>query len=454
MKVQILVGAMLLFPFEVLLGQDAAPRTSRITGIVVDSVRGVGLQGAEVMVSGLPSIVATDSLGRFVIEGLAPGTYEVGVFHPVIEALGLTLTTKPFVLGRDSTGIANLAIPSARTLAHRYCGTESIQSGPATVAGRVRDPDTDKPVPGATVSLAWVDIAVSRGKRLVQTPHELHTETDSSGFFKFCGLPDDLDGTVQASQSGVSTGEVAVTTAGNPLTFENLAIAPPRPVPSTGVVRGIVVSLDDKPLARARVEVRPTSVAYVTADDGTFSIGVVPTGTQQIVVRHVGFAPVGVSVNVTSRQPTELRVTLGPSVNVMDPVVVTARQNYALEKQGFFKRQRAGWGKYFTSDDIKNSHAHVVTDILRDLPGLRVRRSIGGTVVQSGNRLYGSGGGCTQLYVDGTEWRVRFPGDLDGFVSMRDVAGIEVYRAGSAPAQFRGFDQCVVIVVWTSIRQR
>jgi len=70
----ILAGAMLLFPFEAFLGQDAPARTSRITGIVVDSIRGVGLEGAEVMVSGLSATFVTDSLGRFVIEGLAPDT--------------------------------------------------------------------------------------------------------------------------------------------------------------------------------------------------------------------------------------------------------------------------------------------------------------------------------------------------------------------------------------------
>ena len=309
----ILVGAVLLIPIDTLLAQDAPTGTSRITGIVVDSVRGVGLQGAEVMVSGLSSIVTTDALGRFAVEGIAPGTYEVGVFHPVIEALGLTLTTKPFVLGRDSTGIANLAIPSARTLASRYCRNELNKPGPA-VAGRVRDPDTDKPVSGATVSLAWVDISAGRSTKIVSTPHQLRTETDSAGFFKFCGLPEDLDGTVQATHSGVSTGEVAVVTAGNPLTFQNLAIAPPRLFPTRGTVRGTVFSVDDKPLVGARVEARPSGVSNVTRYDGTFSLGEVPIGTQLIVVSHVGFAPVGVSVNVTSREPTDIIVTLGPNI--------------------------------------------------------------------------------------------------------------------------------------------
>ena len=452
--VAILAGALLCSPFGAILGQNAPANTSRIVGIVMDSIRGVGLPGAEVLVSGLSSTFTTDSLGRFAVEGIGPGTYEVGVFHPVIEALGLTLTTKPFVLGRDSTGVANLAIPSAKTLASRYCGAKLTQSAPAAIAGRVRDPDTDQPVSGATVSLAWVDIRVSGNKQLARAPHEVLTGTDSSGFFKFCGLPEDLDGTLQVARSGESTGEIAVTTVGNTLTFENLAVAPPRAAPPTGVVRGTVLSLDDKPLVRARVEVRPSGVSYVTGDDGTFSIGGVPTGTQVIVIRHVGFAPVAATVTVRSGEPTELRVTLGPSINVMDPVVVTARRNYLLEKQGFFKRQRAGWGKYFTRDDINKVHPQYLTDMLRDLPGLRIQSTIGGRVLQSGNRLYGRGGGCTQLYLDGIESRVRFAGDLDGFISMRDVAGIEVYRPGSAPTQFRGFDQCAVIVVWTQFQPR
>jgi hypothetical protein len=330
-RVAILTGAMLLSPFGAFFGQNAPANTSRIVGIVVDSIRGVGLQGAEVMVSGFSSTTTTDSLGRFAIEGIAPGTYEVGVFHPVIEALGLTLTTKPFVLGRDSTGIANLAVPSPKTLASRYCGAALTNLAPATVVGRVRHPDTDQPVFGATISLEWVDIAVSGRNRLVRTPHELLTGTDSSGFFKFCGLPGDLDGTVQATHSGVSTGEVPVVTSGNPLTFENLTIAPPRVIPTRGFVRGTVFSVDDKPIGGARVEAFPSRVSNVTKDDGTFSLGEVPTGTQLVLVSHSGFAPVGVSVNVTSRQPTDIRVTLEPNINIKDPAVVTARQYYALE---------------------------------------------------------------------------------------------------------------------------
>lgn len=455
----ILAGAMLLFPFDAFFGQNAPAKTSRIIGIVVDSIHGTGLEGAEVMVSGFSSAVTTDSLGRFAFEGLAPGTYQVGVFHPLLETLGLTLATKPFIVGRDSTGVANLAIPSVKTLASRYCGSAVTPSHPAVVAGRVLDPDSDEPVRGATISLAWVDMVISKETGIVRTPHELHADTDSSGFFKFCALPEDLDATVQATRSGVWTGEVAISTSGSVLTFESLAIAAPHSAPVKGTVRGTVVSLDNRPIGGARVEAPMTGAAVVTKEDGTFSLNGIPTGTQLLIVRHLGFEPTRISVNVTSRQPTELSVTMGPRVNVMDPVLVTARRAYALEKDGFMARQRSGWGTYFTQDQIETRNPQYLTDILTVVPGIRVVHSPGGATIREERMSSilggGRGGPCTNVWVDGTQWRTIEPGDIDAFVSPRDVAALEVYRGGTAPVQFRGLnDQCVTLVVWTQMQSQ
>jgi len=450
-----MLGAMLLFPPGTFFAQNPAPRTSRIIGIVVDSVHKSGLEGAEVIVTGLSSPVTTDALGRFTIDSLAPGTYQVGVFHPLIESLGLTLASKPFTVGRDSTGVVNLAIPSVASLAKRYCGTAVTSAKPAVVAGRVLDPDNDEPVPGATISLAWVDMVVSKETGVVRTPHELHAAADSSGFFKFCGLPEDLDATVQGSLSGTSTGEVAISTHGSPLTFENLAIAPASATSMKGIVRGTILSLDNRPIGGARVEAPMWGTAVVTKDDGTFNLEKVPTGTQLIIVRRLGYEVARVNVNVTSRQPTELRVTLGPSVNVLDPVLVTARANYALEKDGFIARQRAGWGKYLTREQIQKRNPYQITDMLREVPGIRIVRGIGGATVQderprailSGGRPTGA---CPRFYVDGFLWQVAEPGDIDMFVSPKDVLGIEVYKWNEAPPQYRGVDDyCIVMLVWT-----
>jgi carboxypeptidase family protein len=451
---RMMIVAMLVFAPGTFFAQSSATKTSRIVGIVIDSIHKSGLEGAEVIVSGLAAPVTTDSLGRFAVDSLVPGTYQVGVFHPLIESLGLTLASKPFNVGRDSTGVVNLAIPSVTTLAARYCGREVTPTHPAVVAGRVLDPDNEAPVAGAKISLAWVDMVVSKETGVVRTPHQLHADADSTGFFRFCGLPPDLDAVVQGERSGVSTGEVAISTHGSQLTFENLAIASSNRTSVKGIVRGTVVSLDNRPVKGARVEVPMWGVAVVTKDDGTFSLEGVPTGTQLILVRHIGFEVARVPVNVTSRQPTEVRVTLGPSVNVLDPVLVTARANYALDKNGFTARQRSGWGKYFTREQIQKRNPHVLTDFLTDVPGVRVVRGLGGATVQSDRASYilggGRGGPCTRTWVDGFEWRSAEPGDIDTFVSPRDIIGLEVYKPNEAPLQYRGVDDnCIVLLVWT-----
>ena len=453
----IMLGAALLFPFQAIVAQNANARSSRIIGIVIDSIHKSGLEGAEVMVSGVSTPITTDSLGRFAVESLPAGTYQVGVFHPLIESLGLTLASKPFSVGRDSTGVVNLAIPPVTTLAARYCGAEMTPQHRAVVAGRVLDPDNDEPVRGAKVSLTWVDIVVSKKAGVAHTPHELLAETDSAGFFRFCGVPEELDATVQGTRSGVSTGEVEISTRGSLFTFENLAIGSSSVAPANGIVRGTVRSLENRPVAGARVEAPGRGVAVVTKDDGTFNLEGVPTGTQLIIVRRLGFEPSRVSVNVTSRQPTELRVTMGPSATVLDAVLVTARANYVLDKNGFTARKRSGWGKYFTREQIEKRNPYNLTDFLSDLPSVHVVHGLGGASIQSdrvGSVFGGTAGGCAHIWVDGFEWRIAEPGDIDTFVSPRDIIGLEVYRPSEAPAQYLPpyNPKCppsVVILVWT-----
>ena len=158
-------------------------------------------------------------------------------------------------------------------------------------------------------------------------------------------------------------------------------------------------------------------------------------------------------VNVTSRQPTVLNVVLGPRVTVMDPVLVTARRNYALEKDGFLARQRSGWGTYFGHDEIEKRNPDRLTDILTAVPGIRIARGVGGASIVSDRQtsiLGGGRGGCARLWVDGTEWRLIDPGDADAFISPREIAGLEVYKPGTAPVQFRSMDdRCVTVIVWT-----
>src|ERR1700687_1504074 len=63
---------------------SAASKTGKaqIVGGVVDSLDGRYLSGADVLIEGARATLLTDSLGKFRIDSLPPGTYRVGVFHP------------------------------------------------------------------------------------------------------------------------------------------------------------------------------------------------------------------------------------------------------------------------------------------------------------------------------------------------------------------------------------
>ncbi|MFL5478966.1 MAG: carboxypeptidase-like regulatory domain-containing protein, partial [Gemmatimonadaceae bacterium] len=89
--------------------------TGKIVGAVVDSVNGRRLVGADILIESTEVRTTTDSLGRFRVDNLSPGTYQVEVFHPLLDALGITLITQPIHVGADSSSYALLAVPSART---------------------------------------------------------------------------------------------------------------------------------------------------------------------------------------------------------------------------------------------------------------------------------------------------------------------------------------------------
>src|SRR6266550_1543450 len=95
------------------------PRSAsgQIDGVVVDSLRGGFLAGADIVIEPTTAGEApadhafnskpdsytskTDSLGRFRVDKLPPGTHHVIVFHDRLDTLGISLVTKPFRVGPD-----------------------------------------------------------------------------------------------------------------------------------------------------------------------------------------------------------------------------------------------------------------------------------------------------------------------------------------------------------------
>jgi hypothetical protein len=79
MKILNLIITVLIFTTFVYASNEGAPepKTTTISGQVVDNNTGEALAGVKVLVSDLDKVVYTDFEGNFAIENLTPGTYKI-----------------------------------------------------------------------------------------------------------------------------------------------------------------------------------------------------------------------------------------------------------------------------------------------------------------------------------------------------------------------------------------
>ena len=429
-----------------------------IVGVVVDSLNGRYLAGADVLVQGAKGALTTDSLGRFRIDSLAPGNYQVGVFHPLLDTLGVALATQPFHVGADSVSYVMLSVPSAPTIIRNSCKVRPRQQGKSAVIGHVIDPETTEPVAGAEVSLAWTQYEVSKEAGIRQSPRLLRDSTNASGAFSICGLPNDMDATLQARRGNWSTAEVPIKlgTEEVELFARTLLLSRIDSMVKTGnaTLSGRVI-LEGNPVGTGtRVEVAGTEAVANTNEKGEFSLRNLPSGTRNLVARHMGFGAQVVAVDLSAREPRRVTVRLPKYVNVMDPVVVTARRAASLDVVGFSQRQMSGMGYFMGPDQIERMHPQYLTDVLRQVPGVRVTSTGDGDVVVPTRGASLTGGSCIQYYVDNMPWQSMQPGDINQFVSGHEIAAVEVYNGPGAPAQYTRANGCTTILLWTKSRIR
>jgi hypothetical protein len=430
---------------------------AEISGVVIDSLNSRYLAGAEVIIEGAKTTVVTDSRGAFRVDNLPPGTYQIGVFHPLLDTLGINLATKPFYLGADSSSSVLLAVPSASTIIRRTCPVRPRAQGTSAVIGHVQDPETLQPVVGADVSIAWSEIDVSKESGIRRSPRLLRDSTDASGAFRLCGLPNSMQGTLQARRGGAVTAEIPITIgdAETELFARTLLLSRADSGTKVGnaTVSGRVLLEGSATNAGSRVELVGTGVVALTNEKGEFTLRNLPSGSHVLLARHLGFGAETVPVDLSSREPKQVTIRLPKFVAVIDPVVVTARRSAGLEKVGFTRRQKSGSGYYLGPEQIQRMRPNYLTDILRQVPGLRISYTPRGEVI-SGSRGVG-GNSCVQYYVDDMPWQSAEPGDINNFVNGSEVVGVEVYQGSNTPPNYaRAMRDCVTIVLWTKFRIR
>jgi carboxypeptidase family protein len=425
---------------------------AHITGVVVDSLNRRYMSGADVVIDGANITLRTDSVGAFRIDSLPPGTYQVGVFDPLLDTLGTSLATRPFHIGPDSASYIVLAVPSAATIVGKLCQSPTSSESRSAVIGHVHDPETLQPIAGAEVSIAWTSVEASKEIGIRRTPHLVRDTTDSSGAFRFCGLPNSLAASLQARRGPLATSEIPITLGDQPVEFlarDLLLSAGDSALKSGNASVSGVVSLEGNAAASGtRVELLGTDRVAITNEKGEFEMQNLPSGSRVLLARHLGFAASVAPVDLSSQDHPRVSIKLAKFVAVMDPILVTARRSAALDKVGFGQRSKIGMGYYLGPDRIARMHPYYVSDILRQVPSLRVVEGPYGPAVK-GSRS--TTNGCVQFYLDDMPYTEMTPGDVNQFVNGAEVAAVEVYQPGMAPGRFMGTGNysCTTVVLWT-----
>lgn len=458
---KIILPALLLAVASPVLAQAPGAREHAVLeGVVVDSLRGGFLRNAPVAVVGPSRMAFTDSAGRFRIDSIPPGEYQVALFDPLLDTLALEVLSPKTRFAAGETVTLVMAVPSALTIARTKCGAQQTSDGQWVLLGQVLYADDLTPVEGARLSMGWMEYSVEQGQGLKQSPRQRAATSGPGGFYRICGLPRDLRADAQVEKGEEKTGAVVVASDESPLTVMTFLL-PGVPVAASGdstlrvramtsgsaTIRGQVSEHDGSPVQNAHVSLDGGG-ATITDSTGRFVLEGQPGGTRTLIVRRLGYVPAEATVNATPVRVSTVNLRLARHVPILEEVVIAARREAVLSEVGFIDRRRAGRGRYLDSDDVELRSPGKMSYALNGIGGLRLEA---GNLV---GRLDGRGNRCVRIFIDGRQFRTLDKYTIDDVLTPTEVGAVEVYSAHFTPPEFQDYDACETVLIWTKWKLR
>jgi hypothetical protein len=435
-----------------------------IVGIAVDSLTGGPLRNAFVALDGSPRGAVSDSLGRFVISEVPPGRYRAVLLHEVLDYLRLSVRTVDINVQPHDTLHLVLSVPSASTVVRSRCPERTGSADSGALFGVVTDV-RGRPAENATILLNWRQITVSREQGIGENEQHRAAVTLRDGSFAVCELPGDLAAQARVARDNDTSGVVTVRIEPSGLGIVELVLpateqdlqpatapdaagdgSPSAPLPDA-VVTGRVLSSRGDPVSAASVWLGDPANVVVTDGAGRFRLVERPIGSQTLTVRRVGYELREISLVLRPGESLELDIAVQDFVPLLDEVVVRATMDAALERVGFGQRARMGGGFYVHPAELEQRRASRMSDYLAAAPMLNVTGS--GSNRRVTGRRQDTRSGCVTYVIDGQRWTGPHP---DEHLNPEEIAAIEVYPRGLAPALFLGIDSCEVVLIWTKTR--
>jgi hypothetical protein len=218
-------------------------------------------------------------------------------------------------------------------------------------------------------------------------------------------------------------------------------------------VTGRVIDKKGQPLRDARIMLQGGGDVALTKANGTFALDSLPSGTQALEVRKLGYTVTEIPVELSANAPAVANVTMSDAVPLLATMRVEATKDKGLSKVGYLERKQTGMG-YFMDGDQINHEALSFADVMRVAPGLKVVPLGDGRTYVITDSRNPAGNGCVNFYVDGTRWTEMSPGDVSTFVNPSELVAVEIYHGSETPAQYTapGMSSCATVVAWTVAR--
>jgi hypothetical protein len=438
----------------------------RLRGVIYDSLLTRGpMVGARVVVDGVSQTATTDRRGRFAIEDVPEGEHLVTFYHPSLDSARLSAPAYRVTVPSRGLRDLRMATPSFATTSQYLCGA-ALDSGSTIVLGRALAVEDGRVLSGATARVAWWEMSFGGDEGVQRIDREMTAETDSSGQFRLCGIPTDVDLTMTVRQGSQQSGPIAFPERGRAITIRDVAvslsdtaasvtadslyIASPDSVrPGRARLRVRVRDESGQPIENAIVGIRGHAAAATSSADGLALVMAAPSGTQTVAVRALGWEQRVSLVTLKPDQETELDLRLMKIGAILPEYRVTGiREDPG--KAGFERRQRMGFGTFLDKERLDRIGRR--TSNLNLVGGIRVPMTQGTLgyspfpMILLRNDL----GLCTPtIWVDGVP-RVRMDGwELHAILQW--ATRMEIYpRAILTPAEFVGSGQCGVVVIWTT----
>ena len=353
-----------------------------LAGVVMDSTGLAPLPGARVELQGTRFSTVTGQEGSFRISGISEGVYSVAFSHPEVPRLGGLPAPREVEMKSGRVSSVMLVAPPTSEILAAACGDQERPEGSSVLTGVVQEAETGAPLAGATVRILWTDFrfrgtevaggAGGRWQTLLSARDDgVEGQTDGSGRYLACAVPEDHPLRLEAEAGGLYSGTVSLRVPPEQeLLSRDLVVTEA----GSGSIQGRVVGWEDRsPLEGVRIRVANSDREAVTNPDGRFTLRDLPPGRHILEAEMMGRRTLTDTVRIRPEDELQLELRLPSEAMEIEgvSVEVVSRREMAFRQEGF----SGGRADVLTPEEIDLVRHRVsdIVDLIRTMGSPRIR---------------------------------------------------------------------------------